>query len=43
VTLLVAAANDMALDPLTTGGAVGIALVVVDLQVPDYLPRNLRL
>ena len=40
--MLVAAAKDIALAPLRSVG-VGIALVVVDLQVGKYLPKSQRL
>lgn len=43
VTELVADAKDIALARLTTGGVVGIALVVVDLQAGKYLPQSVQL
>jgi hypothetical protein len=41
-TVLVAAANDIALAPLMTAVGVGIAPVAY-LEVVEYFPRNLRL
>jgi hypothetical protein len=43
VTVLVAAASDIALTPLRTARGVGIVLVVVDLQVGTYVPWSLQL
>jgi hypothetical protein len=38
-----AAADNIALVPLMTAGAVGIALVVADLYVERHLPRSQQL